>query len=111
MKRLRSIPYILLGFSIFVSTVIAMVQNMSFTLFCKRTTIFFLVTFISSKMCINSIIKTKEFQINPSEMNIVIPYDKVELETDTKQTEDDFALLDVDQLKTKTNSKVVEKIN
>lgn len=101
----------ILVFSIFVSTIIAMIQNISFTLFFKRTVVLLLLTFVSSKICIRSIIKTKELTTNGGEIDQVIPYDKLELEMDTKQAEDDFTPLDADELKTKTDAKVIGKTN
>lgn len=95
MKIIKSIPYMLLIFSIIVSTIIAMINSMSFTVFFKRTIIFYIIIFLASKSFVNSLVKVEELPNNNNKIDNVISSEKLENNINEKKAEDDFIPLDL----------------
>ncbi|QZY56775.1 hypothetical protein [Crassaminicella profunda] len=101
MKSIKSIPYIFLIFSIFISTIIAMMQNISFSVYLKRTICFYLIIFFATKCCIYYITKAKESSGN--KIDIIIPPEELEVGADKNEPEDDFIPLDLENNEMNTN--------
>lgn len=59
MKRLQFMPYVLVLFSIFLSTLIAFIRHIDFAAFFKRAVVFLLILFFSSKFFVNVIMDIK----------------------------------------------------
>ena len=59
MRRLQFMPYILVFFSIFLSTIIALIRHIDFITFFKKAIVFLLIIFFSSKIFINVIMDIK----------------------------------------------------
>ncbi|QXM06124.1 hypothetical protein [Crassaminicella indica] len=103
MKSIKSIPYIVIIVSIFISTTIAMIQNISFSAYLKRTICFYLIIFLSAKCCIYYISKAKELSSNKNIIDMVIPPEEIEVGTDKDEVEDDFIPLDLEKHQLDTN--------
>ncbi|QEK12249.1 hypothetical protein FQB35_07600 [Crassaminicella thermophila] len=108
MKIMQSIPYVILIVCIFVSTIIAMVHNMDFSVFLKRTSVFYLIIFFGSKICIHQIVKAKEMLSNVSKIDMVVSSKEIETGTDINEEDVSFSPLDLEQQKVAVFTKVDE---
>ncbi|TCO79921.1 hypothetical protein [Marinisporobacter balticus] len=95
MKIIKSIPYIFLIFSIIVSTIIAMMNNISFIVFLKRTSILYVIIFLATKSFISNLVKVEESSNHMPKIEGVVASEKFENGMDEKKAEDDFIPLDL----------------
>ncbi|WP_129596981.1 hypothetical protein [Anaerophilus nitritogenes] len=72
-KKIDYIPYIVTLVCLFTSTLIAGIHHMSFEVFIKRTSIFYIIIFISSKIFIKNMMKTLEKKEDKNTIDLVIP--------------------------------------
>lgn len=99
MEILRRIPYILLFLSIFISTLIGMLANITFLSFLKRTILFYAVIFLGSYICISNVLKAKTTQNIPKDssakqIDLVIPSEQPELYNKEDDEQPDFIPID-----------------
>ncbi|AOT68255.1 hypothetical protein [Geosporobacter ferrireducens] len=111
MKSLKSIPYYLLVFSIFISTLIAAFHNISFISYIKRSLLFVILIFIASLVISKTLQKSKSTEEAKPTIELTVPAEQITLdygvenssEEDYMATEEegDFAPMDFREYKEK----------
>lgn len=94
MKSLKSIPYYLLTFSIFISTLIAAFQNISFISYVKRSVFFVALIFIASFVIIKTVEKSKSVEEAKPTIELTVPAEQITLDygVENSNEEDDMAM-------------------
>ncbi len=113
MKRLQYIPYILLFFSILISTIISIINRISFTLFLKRTFLFLVIIFFSAKIFVYNIVNAntkknnhKDHENNKKNSDAIFEENSKKSNSDDLEN-DDFKPLDFKENKIEAPSKIV----
>ncbi len=111
MKSLKSIPYYLLASSIFVSTLIAAFQNISFGSYIKRSLFFVILIFSASLVITRTLEKIRPIEKSKSTIELTVPAEQITFnygvensneEDDIEaEAEGDFAPMDFREYKTK----------
>lgn len=101
---MKAIPYIILSLSIIVSTIIGMLNGISFSVFLKRTSIFYIIIFFSAKIFIENIVKGKKMFNDENKIDMVV-HDKIPM--NSKENEDAFTPLDLGKYEEESISKII----
>lgn len=98
MKSLKSIPYFMLAFSIFISTIIGAIQNISFVNYVKRSLFFVILIFVASTVICKTLEKRRPIESTKSTIELTVPAEQITLQygkdqsggaIDVKEDEDD----------------------
>ncbi|KXG75774.1 hypothetical protein [Thermotalea metallivorans] len=116
MEILRKIPYILLFLSIFISTLVGMLANITFLSFLKRTILFYVVIFLGSYMGVSNVLKAKITQntakdSSVQQIDLIIPSEQPELYNKKDDEQTDFIPIDFKNYDTNYSSKPYGKTN
>ena len=109
MKSLKSVPYFLLAFSIFISTIIVAIQNISFVNYVKRSLFFVILIFVASTVISRTLEKIRPIESTKSTIELTVPAEQITLQygkdqsggaIDVEEDEDgDFAPMDFREYK------------
>ncbi|SHI79587.1 hypothetical protein SAMN02745975_00619 [Geosporobacter subterraneus DSM 17957] len=109
MKSLKSVPYFLLAFSIFISTIIGAIQNISFVNYVKRSLFFVILIFVASTVISRTLEKRRPIESTKSNIELTVPAEQITLQygkdqsggaIDVEEDEDgDFAPMDFREYK------------
>ncbi len=109
MRKIRSMPFIILIFSVVISITIALFSNISFNTFLKRTFVFYIIIFCSAQILTYHLLKIKTS--NPSnKIDIIVPPEGSN-EKNEKSSKDDFTPLDFREYEIKETSAFDQKKN
>ncbi|MFZ5966565.1 MAG: hypothetical protein ACOYVK_05245 [Bacillota bacterium] len=112
MESLKIYPYIFVFVSILISTIIGMIQKISFVLFLKRSLLFIVIIYTASKVFFDTIGSIKK-KSTESTFNMVIPAEMMITTDDQEENpdEDDFTPLEFNDLQTISSSKSMKDRN